>query len=83
LHNYARQLQAENKNEEAMKIFELNAKRHPNTWPVQFGLARGHAGLGHKEEAVRLAREAQKQAPDEAARQNVENFIRQLEGSSK
>ncbi len=81
LHFYARQLQGEGNNEEAMRIFELNAKLHPNAWPVQFGLARGYAGLGKKKEAIDAARKAIPQAPDPAAKANVENFIKQLESS--
>jgi DUF2911 family protein len=82
VHAYARQLQAQGKNDEAMKVFELNAKRHPGEWPVQFGLARGHAGLGHKKEALEYARKALAQAPDEASRKNVEGFIKQLESGA-
>lgn len=81
VHGYARQLQAQGKNDEAMRIFELNAKLHPGVWPVQFGLARGYAGLGKKAEAIEAARKSLAQAPDAAAKQNVENFIKQLESS--
>jgi hypothetical protein len=81
VHGYARQLQAQGKNDEALKIFELNAKLHPGAWPVQFGLARGYAGVGKKKEAIEAARKSLAQAPDPAAKQNVENFIKQLESA--
>jgi DUF2911 family protein len=81
VHQYGRQLQAQGKNEEAMRIFELNAKKHPNTWPVHVGLARGHAGLGRTKEALAEARLALAQAPDANSRQGVENLIKQIEGS--
>jgi hypothetical protein len=81
LHFYARQLQGEGKNDEALKVFELNAKLHPGTWPVQFGLARGYAGVGKKQEALDAARKSLAQAPDAASKQNVENFIKQLESA--
>lgn len=81
VHAYARQLQAEGKNDEALRVFELNAKLHPGQWPVQFGLARGYSGVGKKKEAIDAARKAVAFAPDPAAKQNVENFIKQLEGS--
>src|SRR5688572_11756984 len=32
LHQYGRQLLGQGKKEDALKIFELNAKRHPNAW---------------------------------------------------
>jgi len=79
LHQYARQLQAQKKNEEAMKVFELNAKRFPNTWPVHVGLARGHAALGHRDKALAEARLALPQAPTEASRKSLEDLIKQIE----
>jgi hypothetical protein len=80
IHGFARQLQAAGKNEEAMRAFRLNAEKHPGVWPTAFGIARGHAGLGQKKEAIEQARAALAQAPDDAAKANVENFIRSLEG---
>ena len=82
IHTYGRQLQAEKKYDEAMKIFELNAKRFPDQWPVKVGLARGHAALGHKDEALKLAREALPQAPNEPSRKNLEDLIKQIEAGT-
>jgi hypothetical protein len=82
IHLYGRGLQAQKKNEEAMRIFQLNAKRFPNTWPVHVGLARGHAALGHKKEALAEANLALKQAPDANSRKNVETLIQQIESGA-
>lgn len=79
IHQYGRQLQAQGKNGEAMKVFEMNAKRFPGQWPVNVGLARGHMGLGRKAEALAAARAAMSQAPDDAARRNLETLIGQIE----
>lgn len=79
IHAYGRQLQAQKKYEEALKIFELNAKRFPGQWPVNVGLARGHAALGHKDAALKFAREGLSQAPDEPSRKNLETLIKQIE----
>jgi hypothetical protein len=79
LHQYGRQLQQQKKNEEAMKVFELNAKRFPNTWPVQVGLARGYAALGRNKEALAAARAGLKQAPNDQSRANLETLIKQIE----
>jgi hypothetical protein len=83
IHQYGRQLLAEKKNEEAMKVFQLNAKRFPNQWPVHLGLARGHAALGHKKEALAEARLALPQAPDENNRKGIESLIKSLEGTGQ
>ena len=79
IHQYGRQLQAAGKNDEAMKVFEMNAKKFPNQWPVNVGLARGHMGLGHKKEALAAAQAAKSQAPDDAARRNLDTLIGQIE----
>jgi predicted negative regulator of RcsB-dependent stress response len=79
IHLYGRQLLNQKKNEEAMKVFELNAKRYPNQWPVHVGLGRGNAALGHKKEALAEFRLALPQAPDEANRKGIEAMIKQLE----
>jgi hypothetical protein len=80
LHFFARGLQAAGKNEEALRVFELNATRHKGVWPTELGLARGHAGVGHREEALRHARAAVETAPNPNAKQNAEAFLKQLEG---
>jgi len=79
LHTYGRQLQAQGQKEEAMKVFELNAKRHPNQWPVNVGLARGNAALGRTKEALKYATLALAQAPDENNKKNLEAMIKTLE----
>jgi Protein of unknown function (DUF2911) len=79
IHQLGRQLQAQNKNEEAMKVFELNSRRHPGVWPVEVGLARGNAALGRRKEALEHARKALAQAPDEPNRQGIQNLIKQIE----
>jgi hypothetical protein len=79
IHLYGRQLQAQKKNEEALKVFELNAKRNPGVWPVGVGLARGYAALGQKEKALAAAREALPKAPNDASRKNLEDLIKQIE----
>lgn len=83
IHGYARQLQLEKKNDEALKVFEMNAERHPGQWPTEFGLARGYSGVGQTAKALEHARKAVKAAPNDASRANVENFIKQLEGAGK
>lgn len=83
IHLYGRQLLAQKKNEAALKVFELNAKRYPNVWPVHVGLARGYAAVGRNKEALTEARLAAKQAPDEANRKSLEAMVKQLEESTK
>lgn len=83
LHQLGRQMQGGGYKEEAMMIFRTNARRHPNAWPVNLGLARGYQALGDTKQALNFARKAIGQVPDDANRKNVERFIQQLEGSAK
>jgi len=78
VHQYARQLMAAGKKDEALEVFQLNAKLHPDTWPVNWGLARGYAALGKYPDALKYAKMALPQAPDEANKQNVEGAIQKL-----
>ena len=62
-----------------MKVFQLNAKRYPNAWPVHVGLARGYAALGQTKEAMEEAKLALPQAPNEANRKRLERMIQQID----
>jgi Flp pilus assembly protein TadD len=79
LHAYGRQLIAKGKKEEALKVFQLNAKRNPGVWPTNGGLARGYSATGNYAEALKYAKLALAQAPDEGNRKNLENMIKKLE----
>ena len=45
-------------------IFILNAKKHPDQWPVHVGLMRGYASVGDTKKALAEAKLALAQAPD-------------------
>lgn len=83
LHQAGRQLLAAGKKEEALRIFQANAKRFPDRWPVHVGLMRGYAAMGDKARALEEAHLAQKQAPDEANRKNLDSAIKSLEEGRK
>ena len=79
LHLAGRALINEGKKEEAMKIFQLNAKRFPNQWPVHVGLMRGYAALGDTQKALSEAKLAIAQAPDEGNRKSLQGMIEKLQ----
>ena len=79
LHQYARvQLQRGNK-AEAIRVWELNAKRYPNQWPVNVGLMRANSAAGKYKDALKYARLALAQVPDELNRRSLETAIKNLE----
>ena len=45
IHQAGRRLLQDGKKEEALRVFQLNAKRFPNQWPVHVGLMRGYAAV--------------------------------------
>jgi len=74
-----RQLLADGKKQEAMRVFQYNAKKYPNRWPVHVGLMRGYSALGDNKKALEEAKLALPQAPDEGNKKNLQNMIQQLE----
>jgi hypothetical protein len=83
IHMHARQLQMQGKSQEAIAVFELNGKRYPGVWPVNVGLARAAAASGKPKEALRYAKLALAQAPDEGNRTNLKNVVEMLEAGKE
>lgn len=79
IHQVGRMLAAEGKAQQALAVFQTNAKRFPGQWPVHVGLMRGYAGVGDAKKALEEGRLALKQAPDEGNRKSIEGAIAKLE----
>jgi tetratricopeptide (TPR) repeat protein len=79
LHQYGRQLMQQGKKAEALAVFEMNAKRNPNVWPVNVGLARGYSAVGRYQDALKYAKLALAQAPDENNKKNIAAGIEKLQ----
>ena len=79
LHIYARQLFNQKKKDEAIRVWEMNAKRFPDVWPVNVSLARANSAKGNYSEALKYAKAALAQAPDEGNKKNLEGAIKKLE----
>jgi tetratricopeptide (TPR) repeat protein len=79
IHLAARGLLADGKKEEAMRVWQLNAKKFPDQWPVHVGLMRGYSAMGDQKKALAEAKLAFAQAPDPANKKNLEGLVKQLE----
>jgi hypothetical protein len=79
LHYLGRQLQAQGKKDDAVRVYQTNAKRFPGQWPVNVGLMRAYASMGDKKKALEYAKLAAAQAPDPPNRKNLENMVKLLE----
>lgn len=78
IHQYGRRLLAEKRTTEAMAVFEKNAKRFGDAWPVHVGLARGLSALGDYKAALDHARIALGQAPDPINKRSLETAVARL-----
>ncbi len=80
IHVFGRQLIAQGQPQKALEIFQYNAEKHPNTWPVHVGLARGYSANGKYKEALKHAKIAQGNVPegDAVNTQGVATMIEKL-----
>lgn len=79
IHGYGRQLIGQGQADKALAVFQKNAERFPDTWPVHVGLARGYSAIGDFAKALEHAKLALGQAPNEASRNSVQGLIDTLE----
>lgn len=79
LHQYGRQLLNQKKAAEALAVFKLNATKHNNAWPANVGLARGYSATGDYKSALKFAKLALAEAPDDLNKKNLEGMIKTLE----
>ncbi|MEO0527182.1 MAG: DUF2911 domain-containing protein [Bacteroidota bacterium] len=79
VHGYGRQLIGQGKQDEALEIFKWNAKKHKNTWPVNYGLGRGYAAKGDNKSALKYLKLALNNAPAQANKDRVAANIAKVE----
>ena len=78
IHQYGRQLQQQGQQAEAMAVYQKNAKRFGDAWPVHVGLARGYSAAGDYKTALTHAERALTQAPDALNKTSLETAIAAL-----
>lgn len=79
LHGYGRQLLSQKKPKEAMAVFEKNYQKHNGAWPTNVGMMRGYNGIGDLKNALKHAKLALAQAPDEVNKTNLTKSVQLLE----
>jgi len=78
LYTYARQLQAEKKNDEAYAIFRQDLRRYPNSSSSHTGMARVYCAQGDFDNALKEAKLALALSPENLKKFN-EALIKRLE----
>ncbi|MEM7367912.1 MAG: DUF2911 domain-containing protein [Bacteroidota bacterium] len=78
LHQIARTFMGWGDKETAYSIFSTNAKRHPDTWPINVGLARMYSSQGKFKKAIQHAEKALVNSPNEPNTQALKAAIERL-----
>jgi tetratricopeptide (TPR) repeat protein len=78
LYFYARQLQGEKKQDEALAVFRSTAKKFPDFWTSHMGLARVYSAQGDFDNAVKEVKLSLTGAPD-SNKANLENYVKRLQ----
>jgi tetratricopeptide (TPR) repeat protein len=78
VHQYGRQLIGQGQTAEALEVFKWNAKNHKNTWPVDYGLARGYSATGDYKAALKHLKIAEGRAPDEVNKAAIATNLEKL-----
>ncbi len=81
IHGLGRGLLGQGEIDLALHVFQLNAERHPDTWPVNVGLARGYSAKGDLGAAANYLRKALVNVPegDTVNQANLESQLERLE----
>jgi Protein of unknown function (DUF2911)/Tetratricopeptide repeat len=78
IHQYARQLLGEKRNEEAYAIFRENAKKHPDQWYVHTGLARMYSAQSKFDDAAKEMKLSMAAAPGDQ-KSYLDGLVKRLE----
>ena len=78
LYFYARQLQGDKKQDEALAIFRSTAKKFPDSWTSHMGMARVYSAQGDFDNAVKEVKLSLASAPD-SNKSNLENYVKRLQ----
>ena len=78
LYVYARQLQNEKKQDEAIAVYRSTAKKFPDYWTTHLGLARAYSAQGDFDNAVKEVKLSMNGAPD-ANKSALEKYAKQLQ----
>lgn len=79
IHAYARQLVQQKKTKEALEVFQMNYKKHPEDFTTQVGMVRGYSAVGDYKKALSYAQKALPNAVDKNNKDNVERMIKVLQ----
>lgn len=78
VHTYGRQLLSQKRNAEALEVFKMNAQKNPTNATASVGLVRAYSALGDFKNALKFAKMALTQNPDEQNKKSIDEMIKKL-----
>lgn len=78
VHQLGRQLITMGMKDKAVEVFEYNANKNKDIWPVHYGLARGYSAKGEFKKAIKHLEKALVNAPNPASKKRVAANIEKL-----
>jgi len=79
LYFYARQLQAEKRQEEAWALYRSTAKKFPDYWTTHMGMARVYSAQGDFDNAAKEVKLSLVDVPDPNNKARLEGYLKKLE----
>lgn len=79
IHFYARGLQQQGRNKEALEIFKINYQKHPDDVVTSLGLARGYSANADYKNALKYAKAALAMDPQGTMKQTLTDAVTKLE----
>ena len=79
IHGFGRQLIAQGQPDKALEIFQLNYDKFDGAWPTNVGMARGYSAVGEYDKALKYAKLALEEAPDDLNKNSMASAIEKLE----
>jgi tetratricopeptide (TPR) repeat protein len=79
IHGFGRQLIGQGMADKALQIFEINYERFDAAWPTNVGMARGLSAVGRYDEALKYAKLARDEAPDQLNKDGMVQAVAKLE----
>lgn len=74
---YGYVLMAQDKNDEAMKVFKENVKKYPDNWNIHDSLGEAYKNTGDKKNAIKSYKKAHSMAPDNQ-KPRIEKVLEEL-----
>lgn len=78
IHQLGRSLIGSKHPQEGLQVFTLNYEKYKGAWPTKVGMARGLSAVGRYDDALKFAKEALAEAPDQINKDSLTSMVEKL-----